>query len=330
MSNNLLCAIHSCLLVGDKDVKKIDQYRGAMVGLAVGDALGTTLEFSSPGSFDPIYDMVGGGPFRLEPGQWTDDTAMSLCLAASLVEKRSFDPVDQLERYTRWYKKGYMSCTRTCFDIGYTTRTALERFQETGEPYCGPTGLDSSGNGSIMRLAPVPLFFAGDDTDAARMSGMSSQTTHGSPLAVDACRYLGSLISGIVSGRSKEEVLSHDDYEPAPDYWKATPLTERIERIRQGSFKRLEPPQIKGSGFVVESLEAALWAFYKSTSFREGCLMAVNLGDDADTTGAVYGQLAGAYYGINGIPGAWTAKIARLGLIESLAEEIFRLCNLDA
>ena len=189
-----------------------------MVGLATGDALGTTLEFSSPGSFEPIHDMVGGGPFGLEPGQWTDDTSMSLCLAASLVEKGSFDPVDQLERYTRWYKKGYMSCTGACFDIGYTTQTALERFQETGEAYCGPTGLDSSGNGSIMRLAPVPLFFAGDAADAARMSGMSSQTTHGSPLAVDACRYLGSLISGIVSGRSKEEVLSHDGCEPAPDY----------------------------------------------------------------------------------------------------------------
>ena len=322
--------MRSCLLAGDKGVKKIDQYRGAMVGLAAGDALGTTLEFSSPGSFDPIHDMVGGGPFGLEPGQWTDDTSMSLCLAESLVEKGSFDPVDQLERYTRWYTKGHMSCTGACFDIGHTTRTALDRFQETGGPYCGPTGLDSSGNGSIMRLAPVPLFFAGDAADAARMSGMSSQTTHGSPLAVDACRYLGSLICGIVSGRSKEEVLSHDGCEPAPGYWKSAPLTGQIEVIRQGSFKRLEPPQIRGSGFVVESLEAALWAFYKSTSFREGCLMAVNLGDDADTTGAVYGQLAGAYYGINGIPDAWTDKIARLGLIKSLAGEIFRLCNLDA
>ena len=318
------------MLAGDKDVQKIDQYRGAMVGLAAGDALGTTLEGSSPGSFDPIHDMVGGGYFGLEPGQWTDDTAMSLCLAESLVEKGSFDPVDQLERYARWYTKGHMSCTGRCFGIGHTTQTALDRFLETGGPYCGPTGLDSSGNGSIMRLAPVPLFFAGDAADAARMSGTSSQTTHGSPLAVDACRYLGSLICGIVSGRSKEEVLSHDGCEPAPGYWKSAPLAGQIEVIRQGSFKRLEPPQIRGSGFVVESLEAALWAFYKSTSFREGCLMAVNLGDDADTTGAVYGQLAGAYYGINGIPYTWKAKIARLGLIESLAGEIFRLCNQDA
>ena len=298
-----------------------------MVGLATGDALGTTLEFSRPGSFEHIDDIVGGGPFDLEPGQWTDDTSMSLCLATSLVEKKSFDPVDQLELYTRWYMEGYMSCTESCFDIGNTTRTALERFQETGGPYCGSAGLYKTGNGSIMRLAPVPLFFSNDVTNAARMSGMSSQTTHGSLLAIDACRYLGSLISGIISGKSKEKLLSHDD---EPDYWKAFPLTEQIEMIRQGSFKKLDPPQIKGSGLVVESLEAALWAFYKSTSFREGCLMAVNLGDDADTTGAVYGQLAGAYYGINGIPDSWIAKISHLDLIKSLAEDIFNLNNLDA
>lgn len=294
------------------------------MGLAAGDALGTTLEFLEPGSFNPIDDIIGDGPFRLKPGQWTDDTSMALCLAASLVEKRAFDPIDQLERYVLWYKEGYMSSTGTCFDIGITTRVALEKFQETREPYCGSTNADRSGNGSIMRLAPVPLFFADDPATAVRMSGMSSRTTHGSALAVDACRYLGLLISGIALGRDKEEVLSHE-YEPAPDYWRKNPLADQIEEVRKGSFKKLDPPQIKGSGFVVKSLEAALWAFYKSTSFREGCLMAVNLGNDADTTGAVYGQLAGAYYGVGRIPGVWRVKIAHLDLIESLAEEIFRL-----
>ena len=305
---------------------KIDRYKGCMLGLATGDALGTTLEFMEPGSFNPIDEIVGGGAFNLQPGQWTDDTAMSLCLAKSLTAKQAFDPVDQLERYARWYTEGYMSSTGMCIGLGRTTHIALEKFLDTHQAYCGPVQFDTAGNGSIMRLAAVPLFFADDVAMATQMSGVSSKTTHGNPLAVDACRYFGSIISGIVQGKSKEEVLS-DKYEPAPNYWNANPLVSEIETIRQGSFKRLEPPQIEGSGFVIKSLEAALWAFYKSTTFRDGCMMAVNLGDDADTTGAVYGQMAGAYYGINGIPDTWLSKIARRDLIESLAEDLFKLCT---
>ena len=293
------------------------------MGLATGDALGTTLEFKSPGSFKPIDEIVGGGPFNLKPGQWTDDTSLSLCLAESLIKKRSFDPIDQLERYVHWRDEGYMSCTGSCFDIGITTDTALTKFQDTHQAYCGPTETSMSGNGSIMRLAPIPLFFADDLVMATKMSGMSSKTTHGSPLAIDACRYMGSIISGIIQGKSKEDVLS-EEYEPAANYWKEDPLADTIENIKKGSFKRLEPPQIKGTGFVVNSLEAALWAFYKSTSFREGCILAVNLGNDADTTGAVYGQIAGAYYGLDGIPDMWLSTIAYRDLIESLAEGIFK------
>jgi ADP-ribosyl-[dinitrogen reductase] hydrolase len=115
-------------------VDRLTRYVGSLVGLAVGDALGTTLEFSRPGSFDPIEDMVGGGPFRLLPGQWTDDTSMALCLADSLIEKGGFDPIDQLTRYTSWFREGYLSSTGRFFDIGRTVRTALERFEEKHEP----------------------------------------------------------------------------------------------------------------------------------------------------------------------------------------------------
>ena len=135
--------------------KLIDRYLGAMLGLAAGDALGTTLEFKPPGSFDPIDDMIGGGPFDLEPGQWTDDTSMALCLAESLIERRAFDPVDQLERYTRWYRTGHLSSNGRCFDIGNTVRDALDRFSRTRQPFCGSTSPRAAGNGSIMRLAPV-------------------------------------------------------------------------------------------------------------------------------------------------------------------------------
>lgn len=304
-------------------METIDRYRGCLLCLAAGDALGTTLEFKPPGSFRAIKDIVGGGPFGLKPGQWTDDTSMALCLAESLIERQGFDPVDQLERYLRWYWEGYMSSTGECFDIGNTVQMALSKFQKTHEPYCGSTDPMSAGNGSIMRLAPVPLFYARNPREAIDRAGESSRTTHGAQTAVDACRYLGGLIVGAINGCTKEELLS-ENYSPVNGYWDENPMAPEIAQIAAGSFKRREPPEIKGTGYVVKSLEAALWAFYHGKSFKEGCLLAVNLGDDADTTGAVYGQLTGAFYGEQGIPQSWRKKLAHHDLIISLAD---RLCT---
>ncbi len=163
-----------------------DRYVGALVGLAVGDALGTTLEFRRPGTFEPITDMVGGGPFGLKPGQWTDDTSMALCLAESLLECRGFDGRDQLQRYVRWRDEGHWSSAGRCFDIGSTVSDALKTFERTGAPFSGRTDERSAGNGSLMRLAPVPLFFARDADLAIRMAADSSRTTHGTAMAVDA------------------------------------------------------------------------------------------------------------------------------------------------
>ena len=302
-------------------MEMIERYRGALLGLAAADAVGTTLEFRPPGSFSPLTDMVGGGPFRLEAGQWTDDTSMALCLAESLVQRGDLDPLDQLDRYRRWYRDGYLSSTGRCFDIGNTVRGALLRFERTGEPYCGSTDPRSAGNGSIMRLAPVPLFYASDPELAILKSAASSRTTHGAATAVDGCRYLAALLVGAVRGASKEQLLS-PHYCPRPGYWAEHPLVPEIDEIATGSFKERHPPQIVGSGYVVKSLEAALWAFYHGDSFREGCLLAVNLGDDADTTAAVYGQLAGAFYGEGDIPAGWRAKLALRETIESLAERL--------
>lgn len=307
----------------------VDRYRGSLLGLAAGDALGTTLEFRPPGSFQPVADIVGGGPFGLKPGQWTDDTSMALCLAESLVESRGFDPVDQLTRYVRWWREGHLSSTGQCFDIGNTTASSLRRFEKTGEPHCGSTDRNSAGNGSIMRLAPVPLFFANDPPIAIAKSGDSSRTTHGATEAVDACRYLGWLISGAVSGAGKDKLLS-DDHAPMAKWGCERPLSPAIAEIAEGSFKRREPPEIRGSGYVVKSLEAALWAFHKTENFRAGALLAVNLGDDADTTGAVYGQLAGAYYGVSGIPEHWCKKLAMRGKIEALADKLYDMSQTQA
>ena len=304
-------------------MEMVERFRGALLGLATGDALGTTLEFRVPGSFEPIDDIVGGGPFDLKPGQWTDDTSLTLCLAESLVEKKGFDPLDQLERYLRWYDTGFMSSTGYRFDVGTTTRKALEHFRRTRDPYSGPTDPRSAGNGSIMRLAPVPMFYVLDLKLAIEKSGESSRTTHGTAAAIDACRYFGGLLVGALNGAQKEELLK-PHFGPK-GYWEENPLVPELDEVARVSYKHKQPPDIKGTGYVVESLEAALWAFYRSTSFREGVLLAVNLGSDADTTGAVYGQLAGAFYGEDAIPEEWRRKLSHRAIIESLAERLHAL-----
>lgn len=301
----------------------LERFCGCLLGLAVGDAVGTTLEFQRPGTFEPITDMVGGGPFHLEPGQWTDDTSLALCLAESLVECRGFDPEDQMRRYVKWWRAGYLSSTGTCFDIGGTTSQSLQRFEKTGEPFSGSTSLHAAGNGSIMRLCPVPMFYARDPAEAITRAAESSRTTHAAATCVDACRYMAGLIVGALHGESKDQLLS-PRYAPVPKFWQERPLVSEIDDIALGSFKEKQPPEIKGSGYVASTLEAALWAFHHSHSFREGCLKVVNLGDDADTTGAVYGQIAGAYYGETGIPPEWCSKLTMADVIVSLAEQLCR------
>jgi ADP-ribosylglycohydrolase len=305
-----------------------DRYRGALIGLAVGDALGTTLEFKAPGTIEPITDKIGGRPFGLEPGQWTDDTSMALCLAESFIEKHGFDPKDQMDRYCRWWKEGYPSSTETCFDIGVTVRKSLESYLCTGEPFAGSTDPLTAGNGSLMRLAPVPLAFRQNIASTIHYAGESSRTTHAAPVAVAGCRYFAGLLLGALEGQSKEQLLSSFFY-PGLDrnYWHHHPLPGEIAEIANGSFKLKEPPEIVGSGFVVRALEAALWAFHRSDSFREGALRAVNLGDDADTTGAIYGQLAGAYYGVNAIPWDWMERLAMRELISEKANALFDFSN---
>ena len=297
------------------------RYCGSLLGLAAGDALGTTLEFKPPGTFKPITDIIGGGPFQLEAGQWTDDTSMALCLAKSLLECGGFDPGDQMTRYVKWWKDGYLSSTGHCFDIGNTVATALSRFQATGNPLSGLSERHSAGNGSLMRLAAIPLFYRKAPEMAVHYSAESSKTTHATDTSVDACRYFAGLIVGALQGLSKQDLLV-PQFTPAGCSWEASPLHPDIQAIANGSYKAKAPPEIKGSGWVVESLEAALWAFHSTSDFWSGALAAVNLGDDADTTGAIFGQLAGAYYGVESIPPAWIAKITDSDKIANFAIQL--------
>lgn len=301
-------------------MKKLDRFRGALLGLATGDALGASVEFNPRGSFDPVTDMRGGGPFNLEPGEWTDDTSMALCLSESLLEKGGFDAGDQMNRYLRWQKEGHLSSNGRCFDIGRTVSAALRRYERTGEPFAESTDPRAAGNGSIMRLAPIPLFFHGKPGSIAEHAEFSSRTTHADIKCLDACRLLAAMIDLASSGAGKKELLSPARHQP---YLRCRGLCPEILEIQRGSYRMKLPSEIRGDGYVVNSFEAALWAFHQSVSFRDGALMAVNLGEDADTTGAVYGQLAGAYYGAGEIPAKWLSVLTRRDLIENFARQLY-------
>jgi ADP-ribosyl-[dinitrogen reductase] hydrolase len=295
-------------------VELASRNRGCLLGLACGDAVGTTVEFCEREGFAPVTDMVGGGPFCLPPGAWTDDTSMALCLASSLAELGQFDAADQMRRYCRWYKDGYLSSTGRCFDIGLTVRGSLTRFQQTGDPFSGSTDPNSAGNGCIMRLAPVPMFFYPNLADVVRWAGESSRTTHGAQECVESCQLLAIMICRALGGASKDEVL----FGHGPPGFKSP----KVRSIASGDYRQKSADEISGSGYVIHCLEAAAWSFWQSKSFREAVLLAVNLGDDADTTGAVCGQIAGAFFGEEGIPREWLGRLVMADEIRSLSDRL--------
>jgi ADP-ribosyl-[dinitrogen reductase] hydrolase len=289
-----------------------DRAIGALLGLAAGDAVGTTLEFKPPGTFEPITDLVGGGPFGLRPGQWTDDTSMAMCLAESTLDVGDLDPADQLRRYVAWRRDGYWSSTGRCFDIGGTTRRALSRFESDGSDVDSSIDQEQAANGSLMRLAPVPIRWHLDLAEAAERSAESSRTTHPADRPVDACRLFGSMIAALIQGGDIDEVLD-------PGFWSGPTLHPEVEAVARGSWRGKEPPEIRGTGYVVAALEAAIWAVAGADDFRDAVLRAANLGDDADTTAAIAGQLAGARWGVEGIPAAWRAVLTEGDRIAEIA-----------
>lgn len=298
-----------------------DRMYGSLLGLAVGDALGAPVEFYLPGTFTPVEDFRGGGAHNLNPGEWSDDTSLALSLSESLIKSKGFNPQDQMDRYVSWYLEGHLSVNGRCFDIGDTTREALENYMETGNPYSGLDHEGSAGNGSLMRLAPIPIYYFSNLDEVLKYARLSSCTTHQHPLVIQCCQYLALLIQGALWGKTKEELLS-PDYPPLREYCLENELLSELGEVVEGSYKTKNPPEIRASGYVIRSLEAALWAFYNSDNFKDGVLMAVNLGDDADTVGAIYGQLAGAYYGEKGIPCKWLDNLAKKDLIKSMCRDL--------
>lgn len=307
-------------IYGKSTLNTLDRFRGCLLGLAVGDAVGTTLEFKPKGSFKPISDMMGGGPFRLKAGQWTDDTSMALCLAMSLIESGQFDAEDQMNKSCQWMNNGYMSSNGRCFDIGGTTLNALRQFQRTGEPFSGSTLAKFSGNGCLMRLAPIPMFFYPNRDEAIAMSGNSSRTTHAAPECIEASQFFGAILFMALSGANKEDIL----FSHGVTHFESNSLAA----LAQGHYQTKKIDDIKGSGYVVESLEAALWCFFHTDSFKAAILQSANLGDDADTTAAICGQVAGAYYGEASIPKQWKKRLVMSAEISRMAEQLYQHDNL--
>lgn len=290
-----------------------DRAVGALLGLAVGDAVGTTLEFTARDARPPLTDMVGGGPFELQPGQWTDDTAMALALGYSLAENGVFDPEDCMARFVDWYRSGTYSCTGTCFDIGMATRTALRQFERDGNPFAGSPDPLSAGNGSLMRLSPIAIWGAhrGEEV-AADFARRQSSLTHAAQECQAACEGFAILMVRAILGTSRSDIL-------APFAFGGPP---RVAEVFAGSWRTKSRDLISSSGYVVHSLEAALWSVGNTGSFEEAILLAANLADDADTVAAITGQLAGALYGASGIPEHWRSQLAWREEIERLALDL--------
>lgn len=286
-----------------------DRLIGSLVGLAVGDAVGTTVEFKPRGSFPKIVDMIGGGPFRLPVGYWTDDTSMALCLAESLIAYPLLDKKDLLTRFCNWYKHGHNSSTGRCFDIGNTTVSALEEFIHSGQTNNNPEDF-YAGNGSIMRLSPVAIANYKDLHKAIKIAREQSETTHETIKATASCELLAEILVRAYTAETKQQVMDIE----CPLHW-----PEPVCDIVASSVIKKTEAEIKSSGYVIDTLEAAVWAFLNTDNFEDAVLIAVNLGHDADTVGAVTGQIAGAYYGETGIPKHWLEKLYNHEHIRNLA-----------
>ncbi|KAI9824567.1 MAG: hypothetical protein M1832_001656 [Thelocarpon impressellum] len=314
--------------------------RGSILGVAVVDALGAPAEFMERGQFPKVERMLYNDNFRLPVGTWTDDTSMTLCLAQSLVDnKGGFNVQDQIRKYVRWYRDGYMSATGFCFDIGGTTRLALGTWDQYFKlnPNIDPLDPEghiqgqelvnkplnrknACGNGSLMRVAPIGLVYRNDLDQAGHYATLSSEVTHPYTTNGEACHLYTRLVALAARGGATKDRLAADisRFEFSDETLKARFTKHRPHPV----WSEVREDEISSSGYVVNSLEAALWAFFTTDGFRDGAIKVVNLGDDADTVGAIYGGLAGAFYGLDAIPNDWLRDLQKREVVEEVASAL--------
>lgn len=276
----------------------VDKNKGCMFGLVVGDALGTTLEFQKRDSYEHITDLIGGGVFNLKAGEWTDDTSMALALADTLIY-HGMEQIEILKNFTSWRDDGKFSHNNKCFDIGHGTSAAITQFiaSDFKQRICGNPHPLNSGNGGIMRMAPAVLY-ANSNEEAVKFSKMQSETTHNSKDCLD---YAGAL---------------------GDELWRLINTDEDVKPTLCEDMTLKPRALIRSTGYVLDTYEASWWAVMNTNNFKDAVLMAVNLGDDADTVGAVCGQIAGAKYGFSSIPKEWVEKIAWRNYIMNVIETL--------
>ena len=308
-------------------MEMLDRKRGALIGLAIGDALGAPIDLQLPGDFPAVTGFQAGGRFDLEPGEWANHTSMALALADSIATS-GWDLNDQARRYLAWWKEGKYTARGHAFFVGSTIKESLARFLDTGYALAaGDRAEESSSSGPITRLAPVVIryaeFFPKRPEHMIGLAIDSSLPTHASPQCLSACGYLGLVLCGLVDGIDRETVLS-PNWEPLRKLNEVHALHPEVADVAAGSFRCQKCPSIVGSSYVVKSLEAALWAFYDAADFRQAVLRAVNLGDDSDAVGAICGQLAGAWWGESGIPLVWRQSLAHSDMIEQALQRLLQ------
>jgi ADP-ribosyl-[dinitrogen reductase] hydrolase len=294
-----------------------ERFQGALLGLAVGDALAAHTQFRKPGSFAVVGDLLGGGPFDLPRGAWTDDTAMALLLGESLLERAGFDGQDQVNRYVRWQREGYGSATGQCVGISASVARALATALYRRQPFAGshdPAQLDKD---PLSRVAPVVMYFFSDPTVAVARAADAARITAQAPMVLDCVRLLAAMLRQALAGRDKAAILR-----PPRESWESMNTRPEVLALYEGSYQRRTPPEITGGGHVVQALEAALWAFHRGETFREGALLAANLGRDCDVVAAAYGQIAGAYHGVSAIPGIWRNSLMRQEVVIDTADRL--------
>lgn len=293
------------------------RFQGALFGLATGDALAAPTQMLKRGGFATVHDLIGGGNYDLPRGAWSDDTAMALCLAESLLERHDFDPRDQVARYTRWQQQGHQSATGQCIGITASVARALATAKWRRQTFAGshdPRQLDPD---PLTRVAPAVMYWFAAPATALERAAESARTTCQAPEVLLACRLLAAMLHAALSGQTKEAVLTP----PEAKSLRAQGAS-RVPAIATGSYRGRSPATLKPSGDALDLLEAALWAFHAHSTWREGALAAVNLGGSSDVIAAIYGQLAGAHYGLRAIPLAWRHSLARARDLEELADRL--------
>ena len=269
-----------------------DRVAGGFIGLAIGDALGAPVEFCRRNTFEKVTGYREGGKFNLPAGAWTDDTAMAICLAQSLIEQNKLDQTDLLNRFCHWAEHGENTSTGVCVGIGQNTLRVLGDYRRTGSLEAKPFGAKNDGNGSLMRLFPAIAAAYPNKELAVGISKEQSKVTHASIIAEESCAYAADLILDLLSGSKLSDAIGQINKAEWCD-----PISSALE-MELTDFSEVG---IRSTGYVVDTLQASIWAALNSNSFEEAVLKAVNLGDDADTVGAVTGQIAGSIYGYSNI-----------------------------